>query len=363
MSETTVAAGLATPPDEFSARFARTLVGDLMRPNPVIYWIDLVLSTAITYSAIAVYLGAVPFSLVQFLAFIVGGFGLFRIATFMHEIVHLRKGHMRAFKLMWNVCVGIPLLTPSLFYTSHADHHSNRIYATPGDGEYLPFGRTARSDILRFIAMIPCLPLLAIARALLIVPVSFAIPKLRHWLLARASAAVISPSYRRRHVPNIWDPWWLACDLACFAYTASVVALTLRGYFSYSTLGMLYLLVMFSITLNWLRTLAAHRYNGTGNEMSHTEQVLDSINITGHSALTELLYPVGLRYHALHHLLPSIPYHALAKAHRRLLTTLPIDSPYHRCSCTSTFAALRQLWRAAASSADGGALRQFWRET
>ena len=39
--------------------------------------------------------------------------------------------------------------------------------------------------------------------------------------------------------------------------------------------------------------------------------------------------PVGLRYHALHHLLPSMPYHSLGEAHRRLKQALPADSQYH----------------------------------
>jgi fatty acid desaturase len=37
---------------------------------------------------------------------------------------------------------------------------------------------------------------------------------------------------------------------------------------------------------------------------------------------------VGLRYHALHHLLPSLPYHSLGTAHRRLAAHLGAGSTY-----------------------------------
>ena len=33
------------------------------------------------------------------------------------------------------------------------------------------------------------------------------------------------------------------------------------------------------------------------------------------------VYPVGTRFHAIHHLAPTLPYHALAEADRRLRTS------------------------------------------
>ncbi len=345
-----------------SASEAKTLVEDLFDLRPTIYWVDFLFSATITYGGVALYLTAPIYSALQIAAFLVAGIALFRISTFMHEIVHIRKNHMKVFKLVWNCFAGIPLLTPSLFYTTHADHHSNRYYGTAADGEYLPFRVTGPSRILGFIATIPLLPILATARALVLVPLSLVFPPLRRWLLARASAAVISHAHQRRNVPNIWSPVWLAADLGCFVYAASIMFLTIRGTIALETLGMLYLLIVYAIGLNWLRTLAAHRYGNSGREVSHSDQVLDSINITGNPILTELIFPVGLRYHALHHLLPSLPYHALPRAHARLMEALPADSSYRSTNCPNAVIAIRQLWRDANMCQDSAAAMKLWRQ-
>ncbi len=79
--------------------------------------------------------------------------------------------------------------------------------------------------------------------------------------------------------------------------------------------------------------------------MTFTEQLLDSVNYPD-SRITGLIWaPLGLRFHALHHLFPSLPYHNMAAAHRRLMAELPVDSPYRQTNCPSLAAAIGQLWR------------------
>ncbi len=85
-----------------------------------------------------------------------------------------------------------------------------------------------------------------------------------------------------------------------------------------------------SLVLNQIRTLVAHLWENDGAVMSTTAQFLDSVNVPPPALLPALWAPVGLRYHAIHHLLPGLPYHALGEAHRRMVETLADDSTYHR---------------------------------
>jgi fatty acid desaturase len=72
------------------------------------------------------------------------------------------------------------------------------------------------------------------------------------------------------------------------------------------------------LLLNQVRTLVAHLWENDGEVMGVTAQYLDSVNVPPPGLLAEIWAPVGLRYHALHHLVPSVPYHALPQAHRLL---------------------------------------------
>jgi fatty acid desaturase len=81
--------------------------------------------------------------------------------------------------------------------------------------------------------------------------------------------------------------------------------------------------------------------------MDFAEQYLDSVNVPGHPLLTTLWAPVGLRYHATHHLFPALPYHALGLAHRRLATELPDSTLYLQTTRNSLWDALRRLWHEA----------------
>lgn len=330
----------------FSVREARRFVDDLFEPTPLIYWTDFIVTTAVAYGFAALYLTAPALSWEQVICFVIAGLALFRDGVFIHEIVHMPKGRMTAFKVAWNIVYGGPMLTPSFMYRNHSDHHNRRHYGTARDGEYLPMGAPGSvTRILGYLLQIPLLPAFAILRFLVLGPLSLMVPRLRRWVLERASSYVCNPGYRRELPPNERRGSWVAMELLCFAILATVLGLAIAGVIPWATLAELYVLGMYAAGLNWIRNLVAHRYTNPGRQMTYVEQLEDSINIPGHPVLTELLFPIGLRYHALHHLFPGLPYHALGTAHRRLMAELPADSPYRATVRPGFLAALSELLR------------------
>ena len=103
--------------------------------------------------------------------------------------------------------------------------------------------------------------------------------------------------------------------------------------------------------VNSLRTLSAHCYRYSGNEtLTISEQLLDSINIS-ESFLGVLWAPVGLRFHATHHLIPEMPYHSLGETHKRLLEKFSEKNIYAQSTSRSLVFAITCLWREAKNQA------------
>lgn len=331
------------PAKTTQARATRDIVSDLFTPKPWIYWTDFLLTISLGYAATAVVFRAPAFSWLQIVAVPVAGLAIFRAVTYLHEMVHQKSGDLPGFKLVWNIVCGIPAMMPSTFYETHLDHHRSHDYGTDRDGEYLPLATGSPWRIVWFAAQAFLLPPYVSLRFLL-TPFSFLHPRLRTWTLEHASALVINFSHRRRFPKTTNWTLWLALEWACFARAAMLVGMIATGVAPWERLIQLYAIALFAIGLNHVRSLAAHHYRSGGNEMTHEEQLEDSVTITGHPLLTELCFPLGLRYHALHHMYPAIPYHNLGIAHRRLMAELSEDSPYRATVHSSAISVLRQLW-------------------
>jgi fatty acid desaturase len=334
-------------------------VSDLHSRSVPVYWTDFTLTTAAAWGFAVLYFLAPAWNVIQIGAYLASIVLFFRAGTFIHELVHTRRGQMVWFGRAWNILVGIPLLMPWIFYRNHADHHNAQHFGTPRDGEYLPLAASPLRETVKYLAQVPLLPLFMLVRLGVLGPVSWLHRGLREWVLTHASAAVSNPYYAKRF-PARDEAHLMIVEVLALAYLASLATLLVIGLIDLRHVFMAYLLLAGALGLNWVRNLAAHRYGNPGDRMTHLEQMADSINITGQTWLTLLLFPVGLRYHALHHLFPSLPYHNLGKAHRRLSVLLPREAPYHATGRNSFFAALVELWRAAkAAPPEQSAMRRW----
>jgi len=321
---------------------ARVIIKDLFAPSSKLYWIDFTISVISAYAFASIYLALPMTNVIAWICLPVAAILIYRASMFIHEIVHMPSGTMNAFKLYWNIVAGIPMMVPSFTYDSHVHHHSSRHYGTEQDGEYLPLGHGSVFGILLFLMQIVFQPILVFLRYLIGTPISFLHPKLRHWFYTHATSLVINFKYEKEVTADTFKRSNTILELACCFRVWLMIMLIVFGIFPEVRLPKMLLLSIVVLTMNHVRTLVAHRYRSDGGKISHLDQFLDSTNITG-SWWTEVLCPCGLRYHALHHLFPGIPYHNLGIAHRRLVAQLPPESPYHETVYSGFTPVLREL--------------------
>ena len=321
---------------------AKKLVSDLHTPRPVIYWTDLLLTALASWSAFAAAVAFTPFSWQMLLASLVAVFAMYRGLCFLHEISHLRKSALRGFETTWNLLFGVPMLMPSFVYVGvHQNHHKLSTYGTAQDPEYFPFSGH-RTMIIVFSMESVLVPALLMVRFLLLSPFSLAFPSFHKWLGTRASALCINVHYTR-DVPEAISRKMLRWEAATLAAWSALAALAASRVLPWRYFAVWYLLLAIVSAINAIRTLGAHRYTSDGKPIDRYGQLSDSIDTPG-AFWTELWAPVGLRYHALHHHFPGIPYHNLNAAYRRLILKLP-DPRYRESTSPSLARSLRTLYR------------------
>ncbi len=323
-------------------REARRLLSDLHAPRPAIYWADLLLSALFGWTAFAAAVALKPFSWSMTVASSIAVFALYRGLCFLHEISHLRQSALRGFETTWNVLFGVPMLTPSFIYVGvHQNHHKISTYGTAQDPEYLPFSGRRRMIVLFSLGSL-LVPLQLIVRFLLFAPFSLLSPRIHGWLAVRASAVSMNVKYRR-DVPEATSRKIARWEAATLSAWCGVAALATVGVLPWRCFAVWYLVSAVASFINTVRTLGAHRYASDGTPLDRDGQLGDSIDTPG-AFWTELWAPVGLRYHALHHYFPGIPYHNLKAAYERLTRNLPADSPQRQATSPSLPHSLQALY-------------------
>jgi fatty acid desaturase len=329
------------------------LVSDLHAPNPAIFWADLMASAVIGWSSFAVVIVSRVWSL-RILGTVVASLALYRGLCFIHELTHLRRRALPGFEWAWNVLFGIPLLLPSFTYMGvHQSHHSLSTYGTADDPEYLPFARSRQMLYLFTVQSSLVLPLLLVVRFVVLSPFGLVSTRFHRWLEAYASSFALNPAYRRVVTPAMGMSMrrW---EIAILMFSVAVSALMLRGIVPASTLVLWYAVLVVGSALNTARVLGAHEYESDGIPRSRDGQLKDSIDTPG-GPWTELWAPVGLRYHALHHYFPGIPYHNLGAAYRRIVAASSDPSMYLESTSPGLRHSLRELHRKAMLRSVSGA--------
>ncbi len=332
---------------EFSVSQARAIVRDLFEPRPVIYWTDFLLTMTVGYVGLALLAGAGDELLGHItsvaLGYVIAVLAFYRAVSFTHELVHLKGAAFKPFRVVWNLLCGIPFMVPSFTYYTHVEHHAKRTYGTASDGEYLPLARQPWWAVVAYLMQPWFVPVVLMLRFLVLAPLGWLIPPFRRWLHAHASSLIMDPEYVRPLPTNKELSIWRIQEAATFLVTLGTALSIYNGWVSSQIVVRFYLVGVGLVYLNHLRTMGAHRFVHTGRELTFLEQLLDSLNYPERPWLTCLWAPVGLRYHALHHLFPAMPYHSLDAAHHRLMAQLPPDSPYRQTNSPGLLYALREL--------------------
>lgn len=312
-------------------RTAAELTRDLQRPRAWIYWPDCLGSAALGYAALV---GAIV-AHSPWLALacgVVAVLALYRATLFIHEITHLNHALLPGFRLVWNALVGVPTMLPSFMYEGiHTQHHTRVKYGTAEDPEYLALALMKPWTLPLFFGVAALMPVGLIVRFGVLGPLSVVMPPLRRVVIEQFSGLQTNPAYRRRPPEGEFARQWFWEELGASLVAMSIIAAVITGLLPWHALGVYMAIIAGVALLNQARTLVAHRWENEGEPLTVTAQFLDSTNVPD-GFLPWLWAPVGLRFHALHHLLPSLPYHALGEAHRRIAGAMGADSTYARAN-------------------------------
>ena len=342
--EAAAAARARTPDDVAMLRTAAEVTRDLNPAKPWIYWSDFLASAVIGYAALA---GAIllPGAL-AFAAGAIAVLALYRAGSFIHELTHIKHADVPWFRFGWNLVVGVPMLVPSFMYEGvHNLHHTRVRYGTVDDPEYLPLALMKPWTLPVFVVTAMLAPLALLFRYGVLTPLSLLSPWLRGEVVARFSGLQINPKFRRRPPEGALKRQWFWQEAGASLWSIGLIAGVVAGVIPLRAFLIFLSVAACVMLINQVRTLVAHLWENEGAAMTVTAQYLDSVNVPPPGLLPLLWAPVGLRYHALHHLLPSLPYHALAEAHRRISAALDAQSPYHAASYRGLPALVSRLAR------------------
>jgi fatty acid desaturase len=327
--------------NDLHVRELSRLVVDLIPRNMPIYCADFLTACGLGYVAFVVFSMQETPSALGVASLLISIFALYRAVIFTHELAHMPINRYTPFRFLWNAVCGIPLFLPSFLYEMHLEHHSRQRYGSAKDGEYLAFAWLPRRAAALFLLSSFLAGPVMMLRFAVLAPAAWAVPALRAFVYSRASALVIDAEYVRPVSRGAIPRRWVVQEAACWLWAMILIGLLFTRILSVRYIVDAYIVVTGVTLVNAVRVLAAHRYRGSGHPMSRLEQVFDSNDFP--LPFAELWAPVGLRYHAVHHLFPQLPYHALGTARMRLTGLPAVDNPLGKTARQSLLVVLRDL--------------------
>jgi fatty acid desaturase len=341
--------------DKALLRAAAELTRELGQAKPHIYWPDMLGSALVGYAALAGAIFAPAMWMIVLLG-VISTLALYRALLFIHELTHLHRDALPGFRTTWNLLVGIPMLTPSFMYEDgHTIHHSRKRYGTPEDPEYLPLALMKPWSLPLFVLIALLAPVGLVLRYGVLAPLGLLIPPLRRLNWARFSTLAINPDFRRRPADPQNKLRFALLETGAALWGMALIASII--FIGWRPLAVALAVFSAVAVLNQLRTLVAHLWENEGEPMSVTAQYLDTVNVPPPGFIAELWAPVGLRFHALHHLLPSLPYHALGEAHRRLSAHEGARTTYGRAHYRGMAPLIGRIANSTMRSRSAGALQ------
>jgi len=259
-----------------------------------------------------------------------GTVSFFRTSAFLHEIVHRSRGQLPGFETSYNLLFGYVFLLPTFLYKPHLLHHVPRVYATSDDPEYTVWGKYPLWDIFFSVviisAVLPALLFLRLSVCPFLMP--FLGARVRDWIYCYASTLATTVAFQRRIRSQFEQISIRRQELSSSFYSIILITLAALGVLPWRFFWAVYLIILFTSAINMMRASVNHGHaKVTPGNMT---MVSDSYNVTRDTSWSWIWSPLGTKYHGLHHLAPSLPYHSYREAHLRALATLPLDHPYHR---------------------------------
>jgi fatty acid desaturase len=297
-------------------RRIREEMSPFFKVNLTRYWIDLIFSVILFWTGFLISLigWGRPLGLMGLTLSILV---VYRLGVFLHEFVHHPRkmsALIRFHEWTFGHWVGLTFLG----YTVHQLHHSPKSYGTNDDPEYTPAVSNVYFGVLISFLFASVSPIFLLVRYSIVAFVLPFLPQfIKHQIFQKASSQAFNPRFMRPTSPDneIQKLAWR--EFPAGLIRTSILGLILVGILTQKVIFVYYLTISGAMLINMLRALFAHKYASTGDSMQFDEQIQDSINIEGGTWM-ELIAPLGLQYHALHHIFNQIPGHQLRGAHKKM---------------------------------------------